>query len=111
MPLLDETLQQVKSVLDKALPLGKKRTALEEAEFEDDEPEGALEREILMQSKQHHATYHYISLPLIQKWINSESIDQESCCMVSRAWASLTLELQHCTISRAATYKHLTLAH
>ena len=51
VPLLDETFQRVKLLLDKALPLGKKRTALEEAEFEDDEPEGALEREILMQSK------------------------------------------------------------
>ena len=39
------------SVLEKAIPLGKKRTALEEAEFEDEGDEGALGREILMQSK------------------------------------------------------------
>lgn len=33
------------------MPLGKKRTALEEAEYEDEGDEGALEREILMQSE------------------------------------------------------------
>lgn len=50
-PLLDDTLQRVKAILEKAVPLGKKRTALEEAEFEDEDDEGALEREILMQSQ------------------------------------------------------------
>ncbi|EJD00736.1 AAA-domain-containing protein [Fomitiporia mediterranea MF3/22] len=49
VPLLDDTLQRVKTVLEKAMPLGKKRTALEEAEFEDEDDDGALEREILMQ--------------------------------------------------------------
>lgn len=50
IPLLDDGLQRAKAVLDKALPIGKKRTALEEAEYEDEGDEGALEREILMQS-------------------------------------------------------------
>lgn len=48
--MLEDTLEKVKSVLGKAVPIGKKRTALEEAEWEDEDDEGALEREILMQS-------------------------------------------------------------
>ena len=59
-PLLNETLQQVKGILEKALPLNKRRTALEEAEFEDEGDEGALEREILMQSK--YPVYPSISI-------------------------------------------------
>lgn len=52
-------------MLDKALPLGRKRTALEEAEFEDDEPDGALEREILMQS----AYFHVFVLHKLIYWL------------------------------------------
>jgi hypothetical protein len=47
--LLSDTLEQVKQVIAKALPVGKKRTALEEAEYEDDDEEGALEREMMLQ--------------------------------------------------------------
>ncbi|KAL5530834.1 YTA7 [Sanghuangporus sanghuang] len=49
VPLLEDTLERTKTVLEKAIPVGKKRTALEEAEWEDEDDEGALEREILMQ--------------------------------------------------------------
>ncbi|THH05437.1 hypothetical protein EW145_g4792 [Phellinidium pouzarii] len=45
----NDVLQRVKEVVEKVLPLGKKRTALEEAEYEDEGDEGALEREILLQ--------------------------------------------------------------
>ena len=51
VPLLEDVLDRVKDVLGKAMPVSKKRTALEEAEFEDEDDEGALEREILMQSQ------------------------------------------------------------
>ena len=51
VPLLEDVMNHVKTVLDKAMPLGKKRTALEEAEYEDEGDEGALEREVMMQSK------------------------------------------------------------
>ncbi|KLO08586.1 AAA-domain-containing protein [Schizopora paradoxa] len=50
LPLLEDALEATKKVLDRALPLGKKRTALEEAEWEDEGDEGALDREIMMQS-------------------------------------------------------------
>ncbi len=43
LPLLEESLETAKKVLDKALLLAKKRSALEEAELED-EGEGALDR-------------------------------------------------------------------
>jgi SpoVK/Ycf46/Vps4 family AAA+-type ATPase len=53
VPLLDEPLQQVKYALDKALPKSKKRSALEEAQWEEDHPDGeagAFEREMMLQS-------------------------------------------------------------
>lgn len=50
MPLLSDTLEKVKAVIAKVLPIEKKRTALEEAEYEDETGEdGALEREMMMQ--------------------------------------------------------------
>ncbi|KAI0689103.1 hypothetical protein BC835DRAFT_1418799 [Cytidiella melzeri] len=50
VPLLQEALEKIKSVISTVLPMGKKRTALEEAEWEDEGGEGALERELMMQS-------------------------------------------------------------
>ncbi|TFY77944.1 hypothetical protein EWM64_g6069 [Hericium alpestre] len=50
VPLLSEALDSVKTVLNKVMPVGKKRTALEEAEWEDDSQESALEREMMLQS-------------------------------------------------------------
>jgi ATPase family AAA domain-containing protein 2 len=49
VPLLSETLEKVKAVIDKVVPIGKKRTALEEAEWEDEGQEGGLERELMLQ--------------------------------------------------------------
>ena len=49
VPLLQETLERVKSVINHVLPVSKKRTALEEAEWEDESEEGALEREMMLQ--------------------------------------------------------------
>jgi hypothetical protein len=51
VPLLSETLDKVKAVIDKVMPVGKKRTALEEAEWEDEGLEGGLERELMLQCK------------------------------------------------------------
>lgn len=50
VPLLSETLDKVKGVIDKAMPVGKKRTALEEAEWEDEGEDHGLERELMLQS-------------------------------------------------------------
>nr|VWP00373.1 Threonine dehydratase (EC (Threonine deaminase) [Ganoderma boninense] len=51
VPLLQEPLDKIKEVVGNVLPLSKKRTALEEAEWEDvGGSEGALERELMMQS-------------------------------------------------------------
>lgn len=49
VPLLSDTLEKVKAAINKVLPVGKKRTALEEAMWEDDSEENALERELLLQ--------------------------------------------------------------
>ena len=50
MPLLGDTLEKVKEVIQRVLPMEKRLTALEEAEFDDEGgEEGALEREMLAQ--------------------------------------------------------------
>src|SRR5687768_2473960 len=52
-PVLSESLEQVKATIEKVMPIEKKLSALEEAEFEDEGgEEGALEREMLSQSMQ-----------------------------------------------------------
>lgn len=49
-PLLSGPLEKLKKAIDRVLPVEKKLSALEEAEFEDEGgDEGALEREMLMQ--------------------------------------------------------------
>ncbi|KAI0915549.1 hypothetical protein AcV5_003736 [Taiwanofungus camphoratus] len=50
VPLLQDPLDKIKDVIGKVLPVNKKRTALEEAEWEDEGEEGALDRELMMQS-------------------------------------------------------------
>jgi hypothetical protein len=50
-PLLEDTLERTRNLLGTILPLSKKRSVLEEAEWEDENEEGALEREIMMQCK------------------------------------------------------------
>ncbi|KAH9483269.1 putative AAA domain-containing protein C31G5.19 [Psilocybe cubensis] len=53
VPLLDGTLQKVKDVIQRVMPVEKKLSALEEAEFEDEGgEEGALEKEMLSQAMQ-----------------------------------------------------------
>jgi hypothetical protein len=47
--LLADVLEQVKRGIETVLSLNKRRSALEEAEYEDDDDEGALEREMMMQ--------------------------------------------------------------
>jgi hypothetical protein len=49
VPLLEEQFERVKEVVKKALPVNKRLTALEEAEYEDDDGDGALEKEIQLQ--------------------------------------------------------------
>jgi len=50
VPLLEETFQKTKDVIARVLPVEKKLSALEEAEFEDYEgEEGALHREMMQQ--------------------------------------------------------------
>lgn len=46
VPLLSDALEKVKEVISKVLPVSKKLTALEEAEWEEDSEDGALEREM-----------------------------------------------------------------
>ncbi|KAF9477179.1 AAA-domain-containing protein [Pholiota conissans] len=53
VPLLNDTLDKVKAVIQRVMPVEKKLTALEEAEFEDEGgEEGALEKEMLSQAMQ-----------------------------------------------------------
>ncbi|KDR71037.1 hypothetical protein GALMADRAFT_75355 [Galerina marginata CBS 339.88] len=53
VPLLESTLEKVKEVIQRVMPVEKKLSALEEAEFEDEGgEEGALEKEMLSQAMQ-----------------------------------------------------------
>jgi len=49
VPLLADTFEKTKEVIGKVLPVSKKLTALEEAEWEEDSEAGALEREMMNQ--------------------------------------------------------------
>jgi SpoVK/Ycf46/Vps4 family AAA+-type ATPase len=52
-PLLEVSLNEVKAALDNHLPRAKKRSALEEAQWEEDHPDGeagAFEREMMLQA-------------------------------------------------------------
>ena len=52
VPLLSPVLEVAKEVVGKVMPVSKKRTALEEAEWEDDVgEEGAFDREMMLQSQ------------------------------------------------------------
>jgi hypothetical protein len=48
VPLLSRPLEQLKAAVDKVLPPRKKRTALEEAEYEEEEGDG-FEKEMMLQ--------------------------------------------------------------
>lgn len=51
VPLLSDTFERVKEVIARVLPVSKKRSALEEAEWEEESEEGALEREMMSQCR------------------------------------------------------------
>lgn len=48
VPLLSDSLERIKKAVDLALPPVKKRTALEEAEYEDDDGD-TFEKELMLQ--------------------------------------------------------------
>jgi len=58
VPLLFDTLEKVKEVVGKVLPVTKRLTALEEAEWEEDSEEGALEREMMNQCQYFFPIFH-----------------------------------------------------
>jgi ATPase family AAA domain-containing protein 2 len=63
VPVLSDALEKVKEVIQRVLPLEKRLSALEEAEFEDvgGEELGALDREMLSQGMDFPRYFH--SLP------------------------------------------------
>ena len=63
-PLLEQPLEHVKEVLDKVLPKIKKRTALDEAQWEEeaDGEAAAFDREMLLQGIQFDLWYLLLSL-------------------------------------------------
>ena len=63
-PLLEQPLEHVKEVLDKVLPKIKKRTALDEAQWEEeaDGEAAAFDREMLLQGVDFDLRYLLLSL-------------------------------------------------
>ena len=61
VPLLEDTLEKVKQVVQRVMPVEKKLSALEEAEFEDEGgEEGALEKEMFSQGLSRNL---YLTIP------------------------------------------------
>lgn len=56
VPLLSKQLEALKAAVDRAIPPGKKRTALEEAEYEDEDGD-TFEKEMMLQSLDKLRTY------------------------------------------------------
>lgn len=95
-PLLDETVERVKTVIARVMPVEKKLTALEEAMFEDDDgEEGALEKEMLMQCSWTNLK-KLLSLTNEQLCRHFVFTDQELSCTVQSAWAKDTSALLRC---------------
>jgi hypothetical protein len=91
VPLLEDTLEKVKQVVHRVMPVEKKLSALEEAEFEDEGgEEGALEKEMLSQGLSCNV-YHTIT-GLLHCFISYQPckhcvyIDRELLSMVQLVW-------------------------
>ena len=89
-PLLQPSLEKMKEVIGKVLPVGKKRTALEEAEWEDESSEGALDRELMLQCKSNGTNALYDILTPRQLWKPSVYTGRVLCCMGLSEWARHT---------------------
>lgn len=91
VPLLEDTLEKVKQVIYRVMPVEKKLSALEEAEFEDEGgEEGALEKELFSQCLSYNLyraisglLYYFISY---QPCKHCVYIDQELLSMVQLVW-------------------------
>ncbi|PCH41735.1 AAA-domain-containing protein [Wolfiporia cocos MD-104 SS10] len=57
VPLLQAPLDRIKDVIGRVMPISKARTALEEAEYEDDGGDNALERELMLQAMENLRVY------------------------------------------------------
>lgn len=91
VPLLEDTLEKVKQVVHRVMPVEKKLSALEEAEFEDEGgEEGALEKELFSQGLS--CNYNHTITGLLHYFISYQPckrcvyIDQELLSMVQLVW-------------------------
>lgn len=109
-PLLEQPLEQVKKVLDNVLPKVKKRTALEEAQWEEDADgeAAAFDREMLLQGMEFDLRYLSLSLTSIQRSKPNELIALGCCSTGRKVWVrGLSVQLRCITlkvfISRVST--------
>jgi SpoVK/Ycf46/Vps4 family AAA+-type ATPase len=66
IPLLSSSLEQLKSAVDRALPPVKKRSVLEEAEYEDDDDGSSFAKEVMLQCKSHNCTILILALETLR---------------------------------------------
>ena len=100
VPLLDESLEKVKEAIQRVMPIEKRLSALEEAEFEDEGgEEGALEKEMLSQGWLFFLSPLVLYSSLVRQLCRHyESIGQESSYMGSPVWVKgISVQLL-CTI-------------
>ena len=86
VPLLDESLERVKEAIQRVMPIEKRLSALEEAEFEDEGgEEGALEKEMLSQGW----LFFLFRWSFVQIWFDLSYADTTSLSAESHhTWAA-----------------------
>ncbi len=97
MPLLSANFDALKTKVKDVLPVKKRPTVLEEAEWEDDD-DGSFAKEMMLQCEQlpPPKTLSMVEiLPQLSR--HCSSTDLESWCGVTRAWASVFWGVRFCT--------------
>jgi len=106
VPILAAPLEKVKAAVDKALPRHKQKSALEEAEFEDEIGDD-LQKHMMVQCEL--TVMAYSPQTDIKPSTPCGHIDLVSWFTARMAWARDISVPRYCTTSRASMYRLLTL--
>lgn len=87
VPLLSPVLEVAKEIVGRVMPVSKKRTALEEAEWEDDVSEkGAFDREMMLQSQRSMFNFTLIVADAFLHSDGEVTIVSPSSCALWISW-------------------------
>jgi hypothetical protein len=107
VPLLEDPLERLRATVDKILPRNKAKSALEEAEFEDEigddlQKHAMIHCELSRKAPSFRADW--------QHSIRCGRIDLGYCCMVPPEWGRDTSARRYCIISKDFTCRVWTSA-